>query len=113
MGGVAAVGSAAEAAREASSKTHPVSILSRLPAGRPQPPTVFGGNTADGREREVKRHQVHVIGNGAFHELATGDEGAVGGQVESVLPGRPLQGGRGGGGTAPGVAKMVFRGNAK
>src|ERR1035437_10124656 len=91
MGGVAAMGSAAEAASAANSKTNPVFMLSTLPARRPQPSTVLDGNTADGWEREVKSHQVHVIGNGAFHELAAGDEGAVGGQGATVPPGRPPQ----------------------
>src|SRR5450759_5017672 len=91
MGGVAAMGSAAEAASAANSKTNPVFILSTLPARRPQPSTVLDGNTADGWEREVKSLQLHVIGNGAFHELAAGEDGAIGGQVESILPGRLLQ----------------------
>src|ERR1035437_7497332 len=102
MGGVAAMGSAAGAGSAANRKTNPVFILSTLTARRPQPSTVLDGNTADGWEREVKSHQVHVIGNGAFHELAAGEDGAIGGQVESILPGRLLQVERGDGGTRQG-----------
>src|ERR1035438_8304461 len=61
------------------------------PAGRPQPSTVVGGNAADGREREVKRHQMHVVGDRTVHEPTAGEERTVGGQVETVLPGRLLQ----------------------
>ena len=39
----------------------------------------------------MEGHHVHIVGNGAFHELATSREGAVGGQVEAVLPGWLLQ----------------------
>src|SRR5450759_5790338 len=111
MGGVAAMGSAAEAASAANSKTNPVFILSTLPARRPQPSTVLDGNTADGWEREVKSHQVHVIGNGASHELAAGDQGAVGGQVETVLPGRLLQVERVDGGIAQVEQILALGGN--
>src|ERR1035438_3544347 len=61
------------------------------PTGRPQPSIVVDGDAADGREREVKRHQVHVVGNRAVHEPTAGEEGAVGGKVVTVLPGGLLQ----------------------
>src|SRR5450432_2264799 len=111
MGGVAAVGSAAKAARAPSSKTSPVFIPYTLPARRPQPSTVLDGNTADGWEREVKSHQVHVVGNGALHELAAGDQGAVAGEVETVVPGRLLQVERVDGGIAEVEQLLAFGGN--
>jgi hypothetical protein len=35
----------------------------------------------------MERHHVHFVCDGAFHELAASRQGAIGGQVEAVLPG--------------------------
>ena len=39
----------------------------------------------------MERHHVHVVGRGAFHELAACIQCAVGGQIEPVLPRRLFQ----------------------
>jgi hypothetical protein len=65
----------------------------------------------DGREWEVKRHQVHIIGDGAVQEPAAGEQGAVALQVETILPGRLLQVQRVDGGIAEVEQILAFRGN--
>ena len=56
-------------------------------------------------------HQVHVAIHGAFQELAAGDQGAVGCQIEAILPAGLFQVQRVDGGIAEVEQLLTFGGD--
>src|SRR5215472_6870217 len=87
MGGVGAIGSAAEPASAPHRKRMPDLMMSTLPARCPLPRTALGrAHAPHTGEGKVEGHHVHVLRHGELEQAAARGRGGIGGQVEAVLP---------------------------